>query len=268
LVAIKTAGPTGTQMTEIHRLTKSSNYQEFDLQTGTALHYAEDADTWSFVMAPNDDLIAIKKGPQTGTGSTEVHRLSAASNYQSFSLQTGTALHYTNNVETYSYVMDHSSNDLTMLKKGPQTGTGTTEVHKLSGSSNFQAWSLQTGSGLHYTNNVDSWSFVMDANGDLLALAKGPNTGTGSTEVHRLTKTSNYKTFDLQTGTPLHCTNNDDSGAWWSFVLDPTNGDLLAIARGPQTGTGRTEVHRLTKASNYQTFDLRTGTALEYSNNP
>jgi hypothetical protein len=263
LLAIKTT-QTGTLMTEVHRMTKSSNYKEFDLHTGSALPYASDADTWSFVMAPNDDLLAIKKGPETGTSMTEVHRMSKASNYQSFNLQTGTGIHYTNNVDSFSYVMDRSSNDLTLVKKGPVTGTEMTEVHKVSASSNYQTFRLHTGTNLHYTNNADSWSFVMDANGDLLALAKGPQTGTSSTEVHRLTKASNYQTFDLQTGTPLEYTNNENS---WSFVLDPTTGDLLAIKKGPVTGTDMTEVHRLTKASNYQTFDLQTGTGLECSNN-
>jgi hypothetical protein len=149
-----------------------------------------------------------------------------------------------------------------MLKKGPQTGTGMTEVHKLS--QDFQAWSLQTGTGLHYTNNPNSWSFVMDSRANLLALKKAHG-GTFSTEVYRLSRASNYQEFDLMTGTPLHYTNNDKS---WSFVVDPTNDDLLAIARGPQTGTGMTEVHRLTAADNYPTFDLQTGTPLPYSNNP
>ena len=122
LIAIKTAA-TGTLMTEVHRLSKASNYQEFDLQVGTCLPYASDADTWSFVMASNDDLVAIKKGPHTGTGMTEVHRMSAASNYQKFTLQTGTALHLTNDADSWSFAMDEHD-DLLAIKKGLQTGTG------------------------------------------------------------------------------------------------------------------------------------------------
>ena len=47
-----------------------------------------------FGLAPNLDLCFVKKRA-TGTGRTEVHVLSKKSNYQSFSLQTGTALHET-----------------------------------------------------------------------------------------------------------------------------------------------------------------------------
>jgi len=244
-------------------MTKSSNYQTFDLQTGTALGYTSEANTWSFVMDSNDDLLAIKKGPQTGTSTTEVHRMTKASNYQTFDLETGTAMHYSNGVNTYSYVMD-SSNELSAILKGP-SGSETTEVHRMTQASNYQSFNLQTRTALGYTNNANSWSFVNGANGDLVAIKKGPDTGTGKTEVHRLTSASNYQIYDLQTGTPLQYTNNDKS---WSFVLDRTCGDLLAIERGPQTGSGMTEVHRLSKASNYQSFNLQTPTALEYSNNP
>jgi len=96
LVSIKKAH-TGTGMTEVHVLSAASNYQTFVLQTGTALHYtgAASGDDWEFVMGEADDLLCIKKGPRTGSGKTEVHILSAASNYQNFVLQTGTALHYT-----------------------------------------------------------------------------------------------------------------------------------------------------------------------------
>ena len=44
---------------------------------------------------PNLDMYAIKKSI-TGTRTTEIHVLSKASNYQAFSLHTGTTLHETN----------------------------------------------------------------------------------------------------------------------------------------------------------------------------
>jgi hypothetical protein len=263
IMAIKTAGPTGTLMTEVHSMSKSSNYGQFNLQVGTALPYSSNMDTWSFVMDSSDNLLAIKKGPSTGTGKTEVHRMSKASNYEKFDLQTGTALGYTDDVDNWEFLMD-SNDDLLALKKGPTTGTGKTEIHRLSKASNYQSFNLQTGTGLQLSNNIESWSFVMEPNNDLVAILKGPNTGTGKTEFHRLSASSSYQSFNLHTGTPLQYTNNYKS---WSFVADKTTGNVMAILKGPQTGTGKTEVHSLQKNGNFQQWNLQTGTALHYSNN-
>jgi subtilisin family serine protease len=104
----------------------------FILQTGTALH--ETDQTFEFAVADwngdgRPDLIAIKKS-NTGTHSTEVHVLSGASNFQQFILQTGTALHETD--QTFEFaVADWNGDgrpDLIAIKKS-NTGTHSTEVH-------------------------------------------------------------------------------------------------------------------------------------------
>ena len=103
-------------------LSASSNYQQFSLQTGTALH--ETNATFDFALGANSDLFAVKK-QQTGTNSTEVHVLSAGSGYRQFVLQTGTVLHETD----ATFAFDVTSNrDLFAVKKA-NTGTHTTEVH-------------------------------------------------------------------------------------------------------------------------------------------
>merc|ERR1719473_991495 len=159
-------------------------------------------------MDSKDNLLGILKGPKTGSGKTEVHRLSAASNYGQFDLQTGTGLGYTN--EWATFTMD-SKDNLVCVLKGPKTGSGKTEVHRLSAASNYQKFNLQTGTGLGYTNE---WAdFTMDSKDNLVCVLKGPTTGSGRTEVHRLSAASNYKSFNLQTGTALHYTD-----ANWNFV--------------------------------------------------
>lgn len=124
LIAIKKRG-TGSETTEVHVLSAASGYQEFSLQTGTAL--AETGDDFTFLLARNGDLIALKKS-DTGTGSTEAHVLSAADNYSTFSLQTGTDLQETD--DSYAFLVAQN-NDIIVLKKS-ETGTDTTEVHRLS----------------------------------------------------------------------------------------------------------------------------------------
>lgn len=73
-----------------------------------------------------------------------------------------------------------------MIKKNG-TGTKSTEVYILSGASNFQNFILQTGTGLHETD--DTFAFAMGkwnagSKSDLFAIEKS-KTGTKSTEVHR-----------------------------------------------------------------------------------
>jgi hypothetical protein len=199
LVGILKGPSTGTGMTELHILSAASNYQSWALQTGTALGYTDD--NWAFAMNANGDLVGILKGPLTGSGTTELHILSAASNYQSFVLQTGTALQYTD--DNWAFSMDGNDN-LVGILKGPVTGSGTTEVHTLSAASNYQTWVLQTGTALGYTD--DNWAFTAKGNGDVMAILKGPTSGTGTTEAHILSAASNYQTWVLHTGTALHYT--------------------------------------------------------------
>lgn len=214
---------------------------------------------WAFLMDSRKNLVAVKKGPTTGSGRTEVHRLTASSNYKKYDLQTRTALGITGG--NWDFVMD-SKNNLVGILKGPKTGTGTTEVHRLSASSNYLKFDLQTGTALHYTD--DNWAFTMDSKDNLVAVLKGPRTGTGMTEVHRMSASSNYKKFDLQTGTGLHYTNTAANKGEWDFQMDPQD-NLVCILKGPKSGSGKTEVHKLSGASNFKKFNLHTSTALHYS---
>jgi V8-like Glu-specific endopeptidase len=109
-------------------------FDRFILQTGTALH--ETDESFAFAMTDWDgdgrpDLVAIKKSA-TGTNSTEVHILSGASDFQQFILQTGTALHETD--ESFAFAMTDWDGDgrpdLVAIKKSA-TGTNSTEVHVL-----------------------------------------------------------------------------------------------------------------------------------------
>ena len=76
----------------------NSAFAQFSLHTGSALEET-DRSTFSFATADwngdgRQDLVVIKK-KGTGTGTTEVHVLSGASQFQTFLLHTGTALHET-----------------------------------------------------------------------------------------------------------------------------------------------------------------------------
>ena len=203
-------------------------YDRFSLQTGTALH--ETDATFQFAVAPNRDVFAIKKS-STGTRSTEIHVLSTASRYQSFSLQTGTALHETG--ATFEFAVAPNRDVFAIKKSG--TGTRSTEIHVLSAASGYQSFSLQTGTALHETDAT--FEFAVASNRDVFAFKKS-GTGTHSTEVHVLSAASGYRRFSLQTGTALHETN-----ANFELAVAP-NRDVFAIKKSG-TGTHSTEIHVL-----------------------
>ena len=221
----------------------------FILHTGTPLQ--ETDSSFQFAVASNNDLFAIKKR-NTGSHSTEVHVLSAASNYQSFILHTGTPLEETD--DSFFFALTYSR-DLVAIKKN-HTGTHTTEVHILSAASNYQTFTLQTGTALAETDT--NFDFAVASNSDIFAIQK--QTGTHSTEVYVLSAVGHYQRVALHTGTAL-----EESDGTYAFALSGARD--LAVIKKSNTGTHSTEVHLLSQASNYQAFSFHTGTALEETDN-
>ncbi|MBD0304319.1 MAG: VCBS repeat-containing protein, partial [Tolypothrix sp. T3-bin4] len=130
-----------------------SNYQAFSLHTGTALEMT--GDNFDFQVGDYDgdglmDIAAIKKS-DTPKGMTELHILNGATNFQTFSLHTETALHQT--PSGWDFVMDDYNANNSMgvigLKGNPPTGTNTTEAHILNEDTTYQSWVMQTGTVLH-----------------------------------------------------------------------------------------------------------------------
>ncbi|MGM9489603.1 trypsin-like serine peptidase [Ideonella sp. YS5] len=171
--AIKKSG-TQSGTTEIHVLSAASRYQQFSLQTRTALHPTDQ--TFEFGVAANRDVFAIKKSGASGT--TEIHVLSAASGYQQFSLQTRTALHPTDHTFEFGVA---ANRDVFAIKKSGASGT--TEIHVLSAASGYQQFSLQTRTALHPTDHT--FEFGVAANRDVFAIKKS-GTQSGTTEIHAL----------------------------------------------------------------------------------
>src|SRR5262249_53761489 len=135
LYAIKQRG-TGTQSTEVHVFDGAKGFAVPLFEGGTGL--AETGDEFKFLVADYDgdrrpDLWAIKKRG-TGSNSTEVFVFSAASNFQSPILATGSALHETG--DEFDFALADLDKDGTLdlfafKKRG--TGSGSTEIHVLNG---------------------------------------------------------------------------------------------------------------------------------------
>ncbi|MBP9726570.1 MAG: protein kinase [Gammaproteobacteria bacterium] len=218
-------------------LSASSNYQSYILQTTASLPETATAD-FGFLIASNNDLFVIKKSA-TGTHSTEVHVLSASSIYQSFKLQTGTALHETG--DEFEFLLANN-NDLFIIKKSG-TGTRSTEVHVLSASSNYQRYRLNTGTALKEIEDEFQFSLA-SSNNDLFVIRK-LGTETHSTEIHILSASSNYQRFSLETGT---CLSEIKTEA--QFLITNSR-DLVAI-KALSSGSNRAEGYKLFANNVYQ----------------
>lgn len=143
----------------------------------------------------------------TGSGTTEAHLLSGANNFQQWALRTGTP--QTLGGPEWVYLSadwdgDRRADLLAVARSG--TSSGSTEVHVLSGGSNFSRWALHAATPLPQTGAP--WDFAAgdwdgDGRADLFAVARA-QTGTRSTEVQLLPGAGNLQQWLLRTGTPLH----------------------------------------------------------------
>ncbi|WP_211588918.1 FG-GAP repeat domain-containing protein, partial [Allorhizocola rhizosphaerae] len=129
---------TGSGRTEVHILSGASGFQQFVLQTGTAIE--QTGANWEFAFTDWDrdgrpDLAGVKKN-STGSGRTEVHILSGASAFQQFALQTATALSPIADLSQWEFGFPDWDRDgrpdLAGVNKS-STGSGRTEVHILKG---------------------------------------------------------------------------------------------------------------------------------------
>jgi len=243
---------TGTHSTEIHILSGASNYQQWLLHAGTPLHET-DSVNWDFAMGDwnrdgTPDLIAVSK-QNTGTGKTEVHILSGASNFQQWLLHTGTLLGPTGSNWDFE-ATDHNRDGIVDLAGVLLNSTGShfTEVHVLSGAANFQQWLAQDATPLGETD-LSRWQFATgdidrDGAADLVPILMR-DTSTFSTEVHAISGASNFHQWLHRTGTVLHTIDDPNQ---WDFEMGDYNGDGaqdLIVIRKYATGSHTTEVHVL-----------------------
>lgn len=260
---------TGSGTTEVHGISSSSNYQNFFLQTGSAL--GTTGNNFDFLIGDYNrdgirDVYCIKKS-QTGSNSTEIHILNGATNYQSFLLNTGTVLHETG--DTFDFVLgdynDDGQEDIYAIKKSA-TGTNSTEIHVLNGVNNYQGYLLNTGTVLGETGANFEFAlgdYNRDGKDDIYVIKKSA-TGTNSTEIHVLNGANNYQSFLAQTGTAL-----PETGDNYEFSVADHNqdgqDDVYAIQKN-NTSSNKTEI-RILNGANFSAYLLQTATVLGTTDN-
>lgn len=138
--------------------------------------------------------------------------------------------------------------------KKMNTGTGTLEIHILSGGSDYQQFSTQKGVPISLADGPN-FDFTSGKGADLFCVKKA-NTGTQTLEVHILSAVSGYGQFSLHTGTPITIAD----AANFAFAIDGA-GNLLCIKR-LNAASAFLEIHILTAASGYSQFSAHVVTPL------
>jgi hypothetical protein len=225
-------------------------YDHFGLQTGTPLH--ETGGNFEFFLSHNLDLYAIKKSA-TGTGRTEIHILTAASNYQEFRIRRGTALPETD--DRWTFGIYGAGHVVGIQKSG--TDSGMTELHFMSPQDEYQTVYRKFVTALHQTDA--SYKLLLQTLGNLCVIKKRGG-GSGKTEMHILSWGSDYRQYLTQAPTVL-----PETGEEYDFQVEPRSPapDLYVIWK--RTGTGKTRIHILSAASRYTDYRLRVNTAVEES---
>lgn len=215
-------------------------------------------------MPGSPDLYAISK--QGGSGFTELHVLGGENGFSSFRLQLPTILTRTGTDSLWKFRVNDFNRDgkpdlIGILKQG---ASNKTEIHVMNGSTGFSTFMAQYATALHVTGTDDRWVFDLhDRNGDgaLDLFAINRQGFSGKTEVHVLDGASGFQQFSVQVATILHTTGVDNS---WKFELGDYNGDgfIDVYAIRKNGASGRTEVHVLNGATNYQSFIAQIATVL------
>lgn len=188
-------------------------------------------------------------------------------NAAQWTLQTATALEEGN--DNFAYGLsdyDHDGNiDLFCIKKA-NTGSRRTEIHILSGATNYTSFMLHTATILGQAGNAFQFA-VGDVNNDGytdVAAIMVHGTGSRRTEIHVLNGATNFQSYLLQAALPI-----EEAKDNYSFSLNDFDGDGkldLFCVKFNNTSSKRVELHILNGKTNFQSFLKKTTTALGQTN--
>jgi hypothetical protein len=136
LVGIIEIGPTGSNRKEAHGLSGSSNFQSFIIHAALPLGL-DDPTNWEFESGDVNrdgftDLVGVLESGSTGSGMREMHVASGVTGFQTFALQTATALGL-DDAGYWEFGMADVNHDgapdlIGIIEQGP-TGSGRRELH-------------------------------------------------------------------------------------------------------------------------------------------
>ena len=197
------AGGTPSGKVEIHVASWASNYQDTTVNTITPMSSFTPDTNWQIsVGGPSGgDVYFIGLGA-TGSGTIEVHSLTADSGYTQWYMHSASALPTGYPSATSRFLVARGSGDLYAILHGT-TGSGRSEVHALSASSRYQSFVMHAATPVGPTTDSKvSWLLgpgsVPDVNFVPLT-----NTGSNTVEVHRLSASSYYSSWAVHAATNL-----------------------------------------------------------------
>jgi hypothetical protein len=213
--------------TEVHVLNGANGYSGFLANTTTVLHQTGADNRWIFRLGDYNgdgrlDLYAINR---TGaSGRTEVHVMNGANSFQSFLANSASILPVTGTDYAWEFdIADYNGDgkpDVYVVKK---TGASDkTEVHVMSGATNFTTYLSNVATTLHQTGTDNRWNFrVGDYNRDGIpdVYAINRQGASGRVEVHVLNGTNGFQSFLANQATVLYAVG---TGADWEFDLMAT----------------------------------------------
>lgn len=220
---------------------------------------------------PNRQLQAVDLYAVQATGSAsgvvDVHTLTAASGYQTFSQHRSTALGQVSPADWTFLVAPYGGDghpDLYAIRlRGGASGM--VEVHVLSAASSYHTFLTHFATGLPAlapgSGSVALGQFGQDGAENLFVILDA-KTGSGNVEVHVLSAADHFHTFLAHRSTVL---SESGAAAEWQFLVGDGagNGDLVAVHESGSTGSGRTEVHVLSAADGYHSYSVHAATALQ-----
>lgn len=239
-------------------------YQEILLRNDSIL--SETNENWNFEIEDYNgdgikDIFAIN---QQGDSSTEITILNGADNYQSYLLQTATALDKTGDSWHFE-VGDYNNDGKIDIYAINQPGSEGTAVYLLDGATQYNNQLLlgQTSWG----QNGQKWDFgLADYNNDnYVDLFAIDRKGAENTPVVRIFDGANrYETMLLkQVITGLNTTDYHN----WEFELEDYDGDdQIDIFAINKQGSSKTEVNILNGNNQYHEFLLQANTKLWKTN--
>jgi hypothetical protein len=200
LIGVKTSG-TPSGRAEVHVATWASNYRStIDVVTPVGAFTPDDQ--WQVAVggpSGGDVYFILTRG--SGTGTVEVHGLSAASRYTQWGIQTGTALGQVASGRQNRFLVARGSADLYLVMHAA-TWSGRSELHALSAASGYRDFTEHSVLPVGHTNDADAqWVLGTSAKPDLFFV---PTTQTGSArvELHRLSPGSRYTAWTQHSATP------------------------------------------------------------------
>ena len=203
----------------------------------------------------------------SGSGTVEIHALSRQSNFSQFMVHSTSAFAPAAAPDWQFFVGGYHGDGQPDLYGVHLRNTGSrkVEVHALSAGSGYQSWIVHAATPMPALPSGRYQLAMSSLGGDHrsnLYLIAPHTTASNTVEVHALSEASNFTSWAVHSASGFSTV----SASGWQFTIGDRagSGDLVGIAHSA-TGSGRTEVHALSRTSGYQGWSLHTVTPLGYT---